>query len=216
MDMSMPDCTIVLVRHAHNGMAGRFCGESDPPLSEQGMEQAAKLAKELAAYFATYFVTHSVTHIFSSDLRRAQQTANAIAGNSALPVELLPSLREIRFGEWEGLNWDEVRARDADFAARWMDAHPLLAAPGGEDFVAFRERVCGAMAEVAKRTAGGCSAVVTHGGVIRTFLLDVLGLPPAALASLPCEYASWVELQMRAGRWRKVSPGGPRQMPTNL
>lgn len=194
--MPTADCTILLIRHAHNGMAGRFCGESDPPLSELGLAQAANLASELAS--------HPLTHIFSSDLLRARQTAEIIASRSALPVGLLPALREIRFGQWEGLSWDEVSARDADYAARWMDAYPLLPAPGGEDFAAFRERVRGALAEVVRLASGGQAAVVTHGGVIRTVLLDVLGLPPAALASLSCEYASCTELQLRDGRWHNL------------
>ncbi len=197
--ITVPDCTILLVRHAHTEMAGRFCGEADPPLSGQGRNQLTKLAEALARY--------PLTHVFSSDLRRAQQTAMSVAAGPGLAVELLPALREMRFGEWEGLNWDQASARDAAYAERWMAEYPRLPAPGGEQFGDFRARVRRALAEVAARTAGGCAAVVTHSGVIRTFLLDVLDLPESALAGLACEYASCVELRLRAGRWCVVSQG---------
>lgn len=193
VDPAQPGCTILLVRHAHNGMAGRFCGESDPTLSEQGRQQSAKLAEELAK--------HRLAHLFSSDLRRTQETASYIAATTGLAVELLPGLREMRFGEWEGLNWDEISQKDAAFAERWMTEYPTLSPPGGEDFRAFRERVRGALAEVAGRSTRGSAAVVTHGGVIRTCLLDVLRLPESALATVACDYASWVELRLQDGHW---------------
>lgn len=187
------DCTILLVRHAHTGMAGRFCGESDPPLSEQGREQSAMLAEELA--------TRPLKHIFSSDLQRSQQTAGCIASTRGLELKSMPTLREMRFGAWEGLTWDEVSQRDAAFAARWMADYPWLPAPGGEEFSGFRERVRQALAEIAAQTEGECAAVVTHGGVIRTFVVDILKLSERELASVACPYASFVELRLRSGQW---------------
>lgn len=195
-----PSCIVLLVRHAHNGMAGRFCGESDPALSELGDQQARKLAEELAKRRDGA----GLTRIFSSELRRSRETASYIAAMSGLTVELLPGVREISFGEWEGLNWEEISEKDAAFAERWMAEYPRLPPPGGEDFGVFRERVRGALAEVAERSAHGCAAVVTHGGVIRTLLLDVLNLPESALGTLACDYASWVELRLQEGRWRMV------------
>jgi broad specificity phosphatase PhoE len=187
------DCTILLVRHAHNGMAGRFCGELDPPLSEQGREQSIQLAEFIAK--------HPVTHIFSGDLRRAQQTASFIAAKSGLTIEVIPSLREIRFGEWEGLTWDEVSQKDAAYAQRWMEQYPLLPAPAGEEFRAFQKRVQAALSEVVAQSNGGSAVVVTHGGVIRTFLLYVLKLPESALSTIECEYASCIELRLQDGNW---------------
>jgi len=205
--MPLADCTILLVRHAHVAMAGRFCGSSDPSLSALGLSQLHKLAETL---------THlPLTHIFSSDLRRAQQTANFIAVRAWLPVECLPELREMQFGEWEGLDWEQVCARDAAYAERWMAEYPRLSAPGGEHFEAFRTRVRAALAEVVTRTAGGCAAVVTHGGVVRTILLDVLALPESSLAGLSSEYASCIELRLCDGHWRIISEGGLRQQQTN-
>jgi alpha-ribazole phosphatase/probable phosphoglycerate mutase len=200
VDLTMPegvatpaDCTIVLVRHAHNGMAGRFCGHSDPPLSSEGREQAARSADSLAH--------RPLTHIFSSDLLRCRETAAFVVARARLPVELLPELREMRFGEWEGLTWDEITQRDAAYARRWIEEYPWLPAPGGEEFGDFRKRVQTALHELAGVIPGGHAAVVTHSGVIRTFLLDVLQLPVSELAALSVEYASCTEIHLRAGRW---------------
>lgn len=205
VDKAQLGCTLLLVRHAHTGMTGRFCGASDPVLSERGRKQSAKLAEELAKY--------RLAHLFSSDLRRTQETASYIAAKSGLATELLPGLREMRFGEWEGLSWDEISQKDAAFAKRWMTEYPRLSTPCGEDFRAFRERVREALTEVAGRSSRGSAAVVTHGGVIRTFLLDVLKLPDSALETVTCDYASWAELRLQHGRWCLVDRGG--QNPPN-
>ena len=109
--------TIVLVRHAHTGMAGKFCGQIDPPLSAQGLAQLPDLNDRLGG--------QAFTHIFSSDLERARQTAESIASRHGLPVQLLRSLREIAFGSWEGLDWDQVVAQDPAYAQRWLDHYPV-------------------------------------------------------------------------------------------
>jgi broad specificity phosphatase PhoE len=186
-------CRVILVRHAHTGMAGRFCGQSDPPLSEQGRAQLPELAEQLAKY--------PLTHVFSSDLLRCRETANFIAAKKGLTVELLPGLRELGFGEWEGLDWDAVSARDREYAEQWLRQYPRLPAPGGEDFGSFRERVRNSFAELADQIHGGCAAVVTHAGVIRVLMLDLLNLPESALAGLECGYACFRELRRESGRW---------------
>ena len=133
--------TLILVRHAHTAMAGRFCGQIDPPLSPEGLTQLPELNERLRSY--------SLTHIFSSDLQRARQTAESIACRHKLPVHLLASLREIAFGSWEGLNWEQVMAQDRDYAQRWLDLYPSIPPPGGEEFEHFRERIQNAMNEIA-------------------------------------------------------------------
>jgi broad specificity phosphatase PhoE len=174
-------------------MAGRFCGHIDPPLSEQGLGQLAATAQTL--------VRHPLSHIFSSDLLRARQTADSIAAYSGLHVEVLPALRELNFGEWEGLSWTEVSARYPEHAQLWMEQYPLLSAPGGENFRDLQIRVRDALTQVADCTFGGCALVVTHGGFIRTAILMAQKLPDGALASLECGYACYVELCRSGGNW---------------
>ena len=189
-------CALLLVRHAHTEMAGRFCGHSDPPLSVTGMAQLAGLNNKIMCY--------PITHIFSSDLQRARQTAEAIAQLRKLQVTCLDTLRELALGSWEGLDWDQVVARDPEYAQRWLDNYPYIAAPGGECFADFLQRVQRAMTAIAGGTQDGCAVVVTHGGVIRTFL-GSLTQTQGAMRDGNCDYASFRQVFCDAGEWR-VTP----------
>jgi broad specificity phosphatase PhoE len=197
---SSPRPTLILVRHAHTDMAGRFCGQIDPPLSPEGLTQLPKLNQRLKGY--------SLTHIFSSDLLRARQTAGSIASRRNLPVHLLASLREIAFGSWEGLNWEQVTAQNPDYAQRWLDLYPSVPAAGGEEFEHFRERIRNAMNEIAVQTQGGCAAVVTHAGVIRTLTGNLVRDGKAG--DFTCDYGSCFEVCRDQERWSLLREIAPR------
>jgi len=191
-------CKVILVRHAQAKMAGRFCGQSDPPLDEMGRKQLRELANTLRPY--------PMTQVFSSDLRRARQTAEPIAQMTNLEVHFLPALREIGFGRWEGLNWPEITLRDAAYAQRWVDSFPRLPAPEGEPFDDFRRRIREAMDAIANRVGNGCAVAITHGGVIRTFLWEALHLTASRYRSLNCDYASCWEVQRNGDGWSGTLP----------
>ncbi len=185
--------TLILVRHAHTEMAGRFCGHSDPPLSAQGLAQLPDLDRRLSKV--------SPTHIFCSDLQRARQTAEPIAQRCHLQPSLLASLRELAFGSWEGLDWDQVMARDAVYAQRWLDLSPSLPAPGGESFEQFLNRIHRAMNTIADQVQDGCAVVVTHAGVIRTFLGDLAQLRHSPADFSKCDYTSCWEVWREQWQW---------------
>ncbi len=185
--------TLILIRHAHTDMAGRFCGISDPALSTRGLTQLPALNQKLQAY--------PLTHIFSSPLQRARQTAESIADGRQLPVEYVEFLHELAFGSWEGLDWDQILARDPEYAQRWLDSHPSVPAPGGEYFEDFFQRVQYAMTAIAGQSEGGCAAVVTHAGVIRTFLGSLAQVEHITLDLTQCDYTSCWEVWRESGRW---------------
>jgi alpha-ribazole phosphatase/probable phosphoglycerate mutase len=193
MTRSSGDCRVILVRHAHTAMAGRFCGHSDPPLDEIGRQQLGELTDKLETY--------PINRIYSSDLLRARQTAEPIARMLNLDVHVLPSLREIGFGRWEGMDWAAVAEKDAVYAQQWVDSFPTLPAPEGEELEDFRRRIRDAMDLVADQTVDGCAVVVTHGGVIRTFLRDVLRLSASEYRQLNCDYTSCWELRRNGVSW---------------
>jgi alpha-ribazole phosphatase/probable phosphoglycerate mutase len=190
---SKPSTTLVLVRHAHTDVAGTFCGTSDPPLSAEGLRQLAALNERLKPY--------NITHKFSSDLQRARQTAESIAQSCRLQVHCLESLHELAFGSWEGLDWDQIMARDSAYAQRWLDHYPSVPAPGGEDFSSFLARIQQAMNSIVEQAAGGCAVVVTHGGVIRTFMQSLVLQHGAPFDLTTCDYVSCWEISREAGRW---------------
>lgn len=186
--------TLLLVRHAHTEIAGRFCGVSDPPLSAVGIEQLPQVNDKLVSY--------PLTHIFASPLQRARQTAEFIARRRNLHVSYLEVLRELAFGSWEGLDWEQVMARDPEYAQRWLANYPQVPAPRGEHFEDFRQRVQYAMRIIAGEAAGGCAVVVTHAGVIRTFLGGLTQQQTAVCNVTSCDYASVSEVRHGDGEWR--------------
>jgi alpha-ribazole phosphatase len=157
---------VLFIRHAETEMAGRFCGHSDPDLNTQGQAQLAGLAQVLA--------TETIGGVYSSDLRRAQSTAQAIAVGRNIPLTLRPALREIHFGEWEGLSWPEIEQMDLAFARRWVDGYPHVTAPAGETFRDFEARVLEEVKDLIHRDLGSI-AVVTHAGVLRLVLRHLHG-----------------------------------------
>jgi broad specificity phosphatase PhoE len=151
--------TIIFIRHGETDMAGTFCGHSDPDLNAAGESQGIRLAEE-----ATML---GIERILSSDLRRASQTAAAIAQRIAVNVEYLPTLREIHFGLWEGLHWREIEDRYPEEAGRWLREFPMQSAPGGEAYAEFMARIEAIIAPLVEASVGITTAMVTHRGVMR-------------------------------------------------
>ena len=152
---------VLFIRHAETEMAGRFCGHSDPDLNAQGRMQLTSLAHLLSA--------EPIDIVYSSDLRRASSTAQAIATVREIPQVVRPALREIDFGQWEGLRWEQIEQMDPEYARRWVERYPHLPAPSGESFHAFEARVLEEVHHLLDRNRGPI-AVVTHGGVLRVVL----------------------------------------------
>jgi len=149
---------VFFIRHAETEMAGRFCGHSDPGLNARGREQLRDLVQLLS--------DESIDQVYSSDLRRARSTAEAIAAKRVL---LRPALREIDFGRWEGLSWQQVEQADPEYAREWIAAFPHLPAPAGESFHAFETRILAELNQLLGENRGPI-AVVTHAGVLRVVL----------------------------------------------
>jgi alpha-ribazole phosphatase/probable phosphoglycerate mutase len=159
---------LLFIRHAETDMAGTFCGHSNPPINARGHQQIHVLLKTLHA--------EPIDAVCTSDLQRAATTADALAKAFACPSSTTSALREINFGEWEGLTWPEIETKDAAYAREWSNAYPNLPAPGGESFDAFQARVLAEVHHLLTLNGGGCFAVVTHGGVIRVVLRALCGL----------------------------------------
>ncbi|MHB0911856.1 MAG: histidine phosphatase family protein [Armatimonadota bacterium] len=150
---------LILVRHGETGARG-FIGRTDVPLSAEGRAQAERIRLPAG-------------RVYVSPLRRAVETAE-LAG---LAPELLPDLREIDFGDFEGRTFEEVSAERPELLPAWAEYDPSFAFPGGEsvgDFLARVERVGERLASDPSETV----IAVTHGGVIRSLICRYLGLPP--------------------------------------
>jgi len=151
--------TLVFIRHGETDMAGKFCGQSDPDLNTAGERDAMRVAEAVSMV--------GIARIYSSDLRRASQTAAAIARCTGIEVNFLTKLREIYFGHWEGLTWQEIAVRFPEEADLWLREFPRRSAPGGESYKAFIARIDAAIAYLLREAAGMTTAIVTHRGVMR-------------------------------------------------
>jgi alpha-ribazole phosphatase len=155
---------LLFIRHAETDMAGTFCGRSDPELNACGHLQLAELINKLRA--------ETFGAVYASDLRRAHATGKAIAKAFGLDCHVRPALREIDFGQWEGLTWMEIEQQDEAYARRWIAEYPCLPAPAGESLRDFEQRVLDEVKflSMEAETAGRGIAVVTHAGVLRAVL----------------------------------------------
>jgi alpha-ribazole phosphatase len=159
---------VVLVRHAETDASaqGRCYGRLDVGLSPEGRRRSRELGAALAAT--------PLAAVYSSPLSRALETAAAVASPQGLVSVVDERLREIDFGELEGLTYDEIRGRWAALYGEWMERPTQVVFPGGEGFADLRRRVLAALAEIRGRHEGDAVAVVAHGGVVRVVLADVL------------------------------------------
>ena len=154
---------VYLIRHAQPAFprGSTMCiGITDIPLGALGIQQARQMAAALPP----------VSAVFSSPLRRAVQTAQAIGQ----PVTVINDLREMGVGEWDGLTFDEIRRRYPElYAARARDL--TIPIPGAEEPRLCLSRFRSAM-ELAGEQAPGDFAVVAHGGIIAQFLQEITGI----------------------------------------
>lgn len=163
-------CTLYLIRHGETlwNHARRYQGHADIALNESGKCQARALSERLAGErFAAFY---------ASDLARARETARIIARPHGLPVQTLPALREIRFGEWEGLTRDEIRERFPQVSSQWWSRPKNTRLPGGETLAEVAARVMGAVETITRRHAAEKVVVAAHGGTIRVIVACYLGM----------------------------------------
>ena len=160
--------TILLARHGQSdwNAARRWQGHADRPLTELGRAQAAALAERLGEI--------DLDAVYSSDLRRAYETAKAVADSKGLKVRTSRDLREVDVGSWSGLTLEEARERFTQGYERWVVGEPGWT--DGETYEEMAERVLGAVWRIIRAHAGGTALVVSHGGPIRAIHAAALGL----------------------------------------
>ena len=151
---------LFLVRHGQSTWndARRIQGQLDPPLSALGVEQARRLAERMGG--------RTFDGFYTSDLARANETAEIIAGRLGVPVVVDAELREIDVGEWQGLTWPEIEERFPDGVRNWHErGHGW---ERGETYDALGERVVRALGRIGAEHPAGRILIVGHGGTVRS------------------------------------------------
>ncbi len=159
----------------------RFSGSSDVPLSQVGRAEAAAAAQHLAG--------RGIDVVVCSPLQRTRQTAEAAAEVLGVPVTTDADLRELDFGDWEGLTADEAQAKSPLAFRRWSAAIDVKP-PGGESILEVSARVARARQRLLDQHAGKTVLVVSHVTPIKLLLAAGLGVGEAIVHRLFLEAAS--------------------------
>ena len=162
----IPVTRLILIRHGETdySLQNRYCGFSNPSLNNKGIWQSKKLADGLGDL--------SPVKVYSSDLKRAYETAKIIFRNNS--IEKVVDLREMNFGLFEGLKYEEIVRKYPKLYRDWVDNPEKIKIPNGESLSDLRKRVKERLSFILSQQEGKTLAVVTHGGPIRVILCDAL------------------------------------------
>lgn len=161
---------LYLVRHGQTEFSreNRFCGTSDPALTDVGQAMADALA---GAYASTPWDA-----IYTSPMIRARQTAAPLERLAGVTATVEDGLAEIAYGEWEGLTVDETKARWPEAYAYWADDVASRGTPGGETAFHVAARAMRAVEAIRTRHATGNVLLVSHKATLRIITCALLGL----------------------------------------
>ncbi|MCU0520024.1 MAG: alpha-ribazole phosphatase [Anaerolineae bacterium] len=188
---------LLLIRHGETdwNASGRYQGQMDIPLNEAGIRQAEILGRRLRNESSGRHAP--IAALYASDLARARQTAEVVGAACGLASQPEPRLRELSFGEWQGLTYQEIGERDPEALASWNRDRVNGRPPGGESLGAMAARVRGFLDEVCRDYKDGKVALVSHGGTIRIILCVLLGHPLAAYWQFEVDNTAMAEIEFR-------------------
>ncbi|MEE8324758.1 MAG: alpha-ribazole phosphatase [Candidatus Humimicrobiaceae bacterium] len=170
---------LFLIRHGQTrwNEEGRYQGDHDIELNQVGIKQAKLAAKYLSRV--------EFANIYSSPLKRTLFTAEKIRGRRDLDIEVRDDLKEMSFGEWEGLKFHEINEKYHKDYQNWLEDPYNNRPTGGENFKETTERTTTEINRIVSENIDGTSvAVVAHGGVILSLLVYWLQIPLARWKSI--------------------------------
>jgi alpha-ribazole phosphatase len=185
---------LLIVRHGQTdwNIDGRFQGQTDIPLNQTGVEQAQSISRRLAS--------ESPDAIYASDLQRAWETAKIIHKSllpeRACPLIAEPRLREMCFGEWEGLTYAEIKMRQPRLLQRWESDLEHNSPPNGETLLELVKRVQEAHESILTAHPNASVMLVAHGGPLQMLISQALGVPPGRFWQFHLYNASFSELHV--------------------
>lgn len=189
--------TIDLLRHGKPEGGEIFRGATDVLLSNQGWQQMHDAVAQAEPW----------QRIVSSPMKRCHAFAEQLAERHQLPISLHEGIREISFGEWDGMAYSQVREQYGElFDLYWRDPHHY-APPHAEPITDFCQRVQLALWQLVEQYRGQHVLMVTHGGVIRAILAEILQAQAVSLLRYEVPYASFSRVRIyhdEAGNWPQL------------
>ena len=155
-------------------------------LSPRGHEQAAALAK--------WLYQKPLAAIYASPMKRVQQTLAPLLVNGAPKPVILSDLRELDFGDWTGLAWEEVQTKFGVSPFSWLEQLECNGIANAECGEILQDRVEPCLRQILAAHSGQHVAVFCHGGIIRVLLGILLRWPLSRMGAFEIEYASLTQV----------------------
>lgn len=175
-----------LLRHGAPVGGVKYRGKLDDPLAPEGWDAMWATTREYGPW----------DRIYSSPLRRCAEFATTLGERLAIPAVILPELREMSFGEWEGRTSAEILSADGDRLTKFWNNPLDHPPPGGDNLRDVRTRLEGVWNRLAEQHSGERVLVVAHGGVIRVLLSLVLFTPLQHLSRITVPYAALARVRL--------------------
>lgn len=192
---------IDLLRHGQVQGGRKYRGHGiDDPLSEQGWQQLETACAHNPGW----------THIVSSPMTRCARFAQTLAEQTALPLSIENDLREVGFGQWEGLSRAQLEQEQPEALAAFLADPVQHRPPGAEPLAAFVSRVGQTLERLRQTGPDGHYLLLVHAGVIRAALAHCLSLPLGSLYQIEVQTAHFTTLQYQQGRWSLQGLNLPR------
>ena len=170
---------LFLIRHGQteSNAQGRYQGSLDTELTDTGFAQARAAKKYLSGIL--------LSGIYSSPMKRTVETAKIISEDTGLEIKIRHNLKELNFGKWEGLKFEEINASYRKDYQDWLSDPYKNPPTGGESFSGLISRAAEEIDKIVAENPDGSSvAVVTHGGVILALIVNWLKIPSECWRSL--------------------------------
>ncbi|MCS7203077.1 MAG: alpha-ribazole phosphatase [Thermodesulfovibrio sp.] len=183
-----PDIVLYLLRHGETeGYKRAYKGHIDIPLSKSGEKQAYQIAKFLREYSERYELKKEV--VYSSPLSRAKKTADILAEELSVPLEIRENLKERSFGKWEGLTINDIVSLYPEEFERWRRNPLKFSPPEGESTEDVSKRAKAVLREIVDTHNSSQIFIVAHGGINRVIICNILEIPLENIFRIEQEFA---------------------------
>ena len=190
---------VLLIRHGQTdpNIQNIYAGRSDEDLNDTGYTQARRLSSRLAGL--------PFSAVFTSPLRRTCTTASILAEPHHLEPRVSDDLNEIRLGDWEGLQMDEVKRRWPELWLQSRTDPSEITLPNGESFRQVTERAVEAFKTIVEANHSGDIAIVTHDIIIRVLVAYVLGVSNSIYRKIEIQNTSLSMIRVADGKAQLVT-----------
>lgn len=175
-----------LLRHGELAGGIKYRGQTDDPLTIKGRADMDAVWAHLRG---------KVEVIVTSPLGRCREPAQNWAKDAGIPCLIEDRMREMHYGDWEGLTREQIEQRFPGMLAQWRTNPEGMHIPGAESLEAFSDRVLDGIEHIFRTCAGRHVLLVAHSGSLRMLLMHVLGGPMATARRFTMPYAGWSRIQ---------------------